>query len=281
MSHANAWSNPSHVSAQDALRMAAFLEERSRMTDQSHVNARVRDVLAPAAGERILEVGCGSGALCRLMASSVVPGGHITGLDISPDMAAMARRYVADAGISDAGIADAVTFDAGSAEGLPYPDAAFDAAFAARLMLHVERPEVVLRQMMRVVRRGGRIVLMDWDWETVAVDHPDRELTHRLLHWRCDHHGGNNWSGRQLQRLMLDAGLHDVRVTPVVTIVHDDNTSLAQSLWRAAEVARNGGAITPDEHAVWTSALKARLASRCFFASIAYFVVCGVCAGTD
>jgi hypothetical protein len=106
-------------------------------------------------------------------------------------------------------------------------------------------------------------------------------LTRRLLHWRGDHYGGNNWSGRQLWRLMLDAGLRGVSVTPVVTVVHDDNTSLTQSLWRAAEVARDGSAITPDEHAAWTGELKARLASRCFFASIAYFIVCGVCAGTD
>jgi ubiquinone/menaquinone biosynthesis C-methylase UbiE len=276
MSHANAWSNPSTVSAQDAARMASFLEERARLPDQARVNAQVVDALGPISGERILEVGCGSGALCRLAALCVRPRGHVTGLDISPDMIAAARRYA-----DEPGLAEFITFDVGSAEALPYAGACFDAAFAVRLMLHVERPASVLREMMRVVRRGGRIVLMDWDWETVAVDHPDRELTRRLLHWRCDHHGGNNWSGRQLRRLMLDAGLHDVRVTPVVTIVHDDNTSLAQSLWRAAKVARDGGAITPDEHAAWTSALKARLASQCFFASIAYFVVCGVCAGTD
>jgi len=270
MSHTNAWSNPSRLGANDALRMAAFLEERSRLADQSEVNARVRDAIAPASGERLLEVGCGSGALCRMMVPFVAPNGHITGLDISSDMVVMARRYAAEAGLSDG-----VTFDAGTAENLPYADAAFDGAFAARLMLHVERPEVVLREMLRVVRRGGRIVLMDWDWETVTVDHPDRELTRRILHWRADHHGGNNWSGRQLWRLMIDAGLQDIRVTPVVTVVHDENTSLTQSLWRAAQVSRDGGAITSDEHDCWVSELEARIAAGRFFASNVYFVVRG------
>lgn len=251
--------------------MADFLEERARMSDQAHVNARVVDALAPMSGERILEVGCGSGALCRLAALRARPEGHITGLDISPDMVVAARRYA-----DEDGLTEVITFEIGPAEALPYADASFDAAFAARLMLHVERPDVALREMMRVVRRGARLVLMDWDWETITVDHPDRELTRRLLHWRCDHHGGNNWSGRQLWRLMMDAGLRDVSVTPVMTVVHDEYTSLAQSLWRAAEAARDGGAITSDEQAAWMGELKARQAAQRFFASIAYFVVHGV-----
>ncbi len=69
--------------------------------------------------------------------------------------------------------------------------------------------------MARVVKPGGRVVLMDWDWETLTVTHPDRELTRRLLHWRCDHHGGDNWSGRKLLGYLLDAGLHNPTVTPV------------------------------------------------------------------
>jgi len=270
MNHTNPWSNPSMVGATEAAKMAAFLEERARLPDQSQVNAMLRDVLAPAPGERLLEIGCGSGALCRLMVPSIVPGGHMTGLDISPDMVALARRYAADTGT-----ADSIAFDTGLAETLPYANASFDGAFAARLMLHVNQPDVVLREMMRVARPGGRIVLMDWDWETVAVDHPDRELTRRLMHWRADHHGGNNWSGRQLWGRMAAAGLQDLTVTPVVAVAHDEHSSLTQSLWRAAEVSREGGALTPDEHDAWTSELKVRIAAGRFFASIVYFIVRG------
>ena len=64
----------------------------------------------------------------------------------------------------------------------------------------------MIREMKRVVKSAGRVVVMDWDFDTVTVDHPDRELTRRLLHWRCDRRGGNNWSGRQLWRRMHTAG---------------------------------------------------------------------------
>jgi len=251
--------------------MAAFLEARARLPDQASVNARVVDALAPLPGERILEVGCGSGALCRLAALRIGPEGRLTGLDISPDMLAAARRSA-----DEYGLAETLSFDVGAAKVLPYADASFDAVLAARLLLHVDRPDVVLREMTRVVRSGARLVLMDWDWETVTVDHSDRALTRRVLHWRCDHHGGNNWSGRQLWRLMMDVGLREVCVTPVVTVVYEENTSLTQSLWRAAEAARDGGAITPDEHEAWVGEAKARLAAQRFFASIVYFIVCGV-----
>jgi hypothetical protein len=116
---------------------------------------------------------------------------------------------------------------------------------------------------------------MDWDFDTVVVDHPDRELTRRLLHWRADHHGGNNWSGRQLLGHMIAADLRDVTVTPVVTVARDEDSALTQSLWRAAEVARDGGAITPAERDRWVSELKARIAAGRFFASIVYFIVRG------
>ena len=166
-------------------------------------------------------------------------------------------------------------FDVASGEQLPYDAATFDAAFAARLLLHVADPLAVVREMARVVRPGGRIVLMDWDWETLAVTHPDRELTRRLLHWRCDHHGGDNWSGRKLLGYLLDAGLHNPIVIPVVTLAHDETAALTGTLWRAAEVARDRGGITSQEHDAWVGELKRQIAAGRFLASIVYFIVRG------
>ncbi|MCU0501509.1 MAG: methyltransferase domain-containing protein [Anaerolineae bacterium] len=166
MSHSNAWSNPSAVSAEDATRMAAFLEGRARCPDQAQVNAALRDVVSGRAGERVLEVGCGSGALCRLISPALRPGGEMVGVDVAPDMIAAARRY--------AKTDPHLRFDVASAEHLPHDKGAFDAVLAARLMLHVADPAAVVGEMVRVVRPGGRIVLMDWDWETLTVTHPDR-----------------------------------------------------------------------------------------------------------
>ncbi len=195
MKPTNHWANPSQASPQDLAAMAAALEERGRALDQQPVNAALIEVLAPAPGERLLEAGSGTGMLCRQMAAG--RPGRVTGLDISPGFIHIARAYAAGEGL-----AGSIQWCAGQAEGLPFGDASFDGVLAARLLLHVADPAPVLSELARVVRPGGRLVVMDWDFDTVAVDHSDRELTRRLLHWRCDHYGGNNWSGRQLWRLM-------------------------------------------------------------------------------
>ena len=270
MNRVNNWSNPSGASAQDVADMAAALEERGHALDQQGVNAALMDVLAPAPGESLLEVGSGSGVLCRQMAPAVVPGGKIVGVDISPEFAKIARSHA-----TNEALADLIDWSAGKAESLPFRDASFDGVLGARLLLHVPNPGAVLSEMVRVVRPGGRVVMMDWDFETVAIDHSDRELTRRLLHWRCDHHGGNNWSGRQLWGQMESAVLTNVKVMPFVSVAHHERDSLTLSLFRAAQVARDAGAIAPDEHDAWVGELRSSLAAGCFFASIVYFIVIG------
>jgi ubiquinone/menaquinone biosynthesis C-methylase UbiE len=270
MSHVNNWANPSKASMQDVHDMAAALEERAQALDQLQVNEALVDALDPVAGEQILEVGCGSGVLCRQVAPTVAPGGKITGVDISPEFLRIAQRYAASTDLSNF-----IQWGAGQAQVLPFNDASFDGVFAARLLLHVSDPQPVLNELARVVRPGGRVVVMDWDFDTVAVDHSDRELTRRVMHWRCDHYGGNNWSGRQLWGQMAAAGLVNVKAVPVVSVAHHENDSLTLSLFKAAEVARDGGAIAPGEYDTWIGELKTSLSTERFFASIVYFIVVG------
>lgn len=275
MSEPNAWSNPSAVGTANIVQMAAFLEERSRSSDSHEVNRKLCKLVTAKSGEYLLEVGSGSGVLCRMLAPSLLPDGYIVGVDISPEMALEAQKFALSAGMTSG-----INFIAGLANALPYSEASFDCAIAARLLLHVTDPGKVICEMARIVKPGGRIVVMDWDFDTVAVDHPDREQTRKLLHWRNDHHGGNNWSGRQLWRQMHDAGLQNLSVHPLVLVAHDESDGLTQSLWRAAQVACEGGAISEDEKEAWVKELKNRIQKGSFFASIVYFIVIGTVVST-
>jgi ubiquinone/menaquinone biosynthesis C-methylase UbiE len=270
MSHLNNWSDPSKASAQDIAEMARALEERGKAPDQQQVNSALMKMLAPGPGEHLLEAGCGTGLLCRSMATAVLPGGRITGLDISPGLLGFARDNA-----RRARLADGMQWSAGRAEALPFPDGSFDGVLAARLLLHVSEPETVLHELTRVVRTGGRVVAMDWDFESVVVDHSNRELTRRLLHWRCDHYGGNNWSGRQLWKHMAAAGLSNLKLVTCASLARHEQDSLTLSLFRAAQVAQEGGAITLSEYEGWVGELKSALGAGLFCASITYFIVYG------
>jgi ubiquinone/menaquinone biosynthesis C-methylase UbiE len=270
MSYTNNWANPSKAGRQEIAEMASALEERGKAPDQQQVNSALMSILSLTPGDHIFEAGCGSGLLCRLMAAAVIPGGGITGLDISPELISIAQSHA-----RKADLAHLIRWSAGRAETLPFRDSSFDRALAARLLLHVPNPEAVLSELSRVLRPGGILVTMDWDFETAVVDHSDRELTRRLLNWRCDHYGGNNWSGRQLWRQMAAAGLSNLKLFPCASIARNEKDSLTLSLFRAAQVAMDGGAITIDEHDAWVGELKSALKAGSFFASIVYFIVSG------
>lgn len=267
MTSANEWAN---INPEIAAVLAARLEDRARCPDQQEVNALFGHALNPKPGERRLEVGCGSGVLCRLLAPRIGPGGQIFGLDSSLEILKVARQLA-----GEAGLAETAAFEVGEAERLPFAAATFDGAFAARLLLHVSNPEAVVSEMARVTKSSGWVTVMDWDFETVAVDHSNRELTRRLLHWRTDHEGGDNWSGRKLWRQMIRAGLTNLTLYPVLSVARSEADSLCQSLWKAAQVACAGGVITPEEEFHWRSELKATLAAGQFFASIVYYIVRG------
>ncbi len=101
-------------------------------------------------GGRILEVGVGTG----LSLSGYAPGNRITGIDISGDMLAKARRRVAAQGLRQ--VERLAVMDA---ESLDFPDAAFDVVVAQYVVTAVPDPERALDEFARVVRPGGEIVL--------------------------------------------------------------------------------------------------------------------------
>ena len=131
--------------------MADRIEHRRAFQEERHADlaARVHRLLAPLRGtERALDVGCGTGALAYALAPLV---GEVVGVDSSEDYVAVARAH-APAGC---------TFVVGDAESLDVPYGDFDIVGCLRVLHHVRRPELVVSELARVTRPGGRILLAD------------------------------------------------------------------------------------------------------------------------
>jgi len=136
------------------------------MTAGLHVQWRRRaaDLAAVGPGSRVLDVATGTGDLALELARRVAPGGAVTGVDFSERMLELARAKAGAARRCDAAPAEAeveVSFEAGNALALPYADNVFDAAtvgFGARNFSDLERG---LAEMTRVVRPGGRVVILE------------------------------------------------------------------------------------------------------------------------
>jgi ubiquinone/menaquinone biosynthesis C-methylase UbiE len=103
---------------------------------------------------RVVDVGCGTAAILPRMKTWSAGFESYTGLDLAPEMLRMAR--------AGAGDAPRVGFVAGSADALPFRAASFDTALTASAMHYWEAPEAALAEMRRVLRPGGRLILLDW-----------------------------------------------------------------------------------------------------------------------
>jgi demethylmenaquinone methyltransferase / 2-methoxy-6-polyprenyl-1,4-benzoquinol methylase len=119
---------------------------------------RAVDLAAVSAGGRVLDVATGTGDLAFALARRVAPGGEVIGADFSENMLEIARDKAAD-GSAIAGVS--VRFETANALELPYRDGEFDAAtvgFGARNFSDLTRG---LAEMARVVRPGGRVVVLE------------------------------------------------------------------------------------------------------------------------
>ena len=135
----------------------------SAMTAGLHHGWRERaaELAALRPGGRALDVATGTGDLALALARRVGPDGEVVGCDFSEPMLEVARRKAAAAERASPGRAACVRFEAANALDLPYPDGAFDAAtvgFGVRNYADLERG---LAELVRVVRPGGRVVVLE------------------------------------------------------------------------------------------------------------------------
>ncbi|WP_167784611.1 methyltransferase domain-containing protein [Ramlibacter rhizophilus] len=108
------------------------------------------EVSTPRAGERALDVACGTGVVTRLAAQRVGAEGSVVGLDVNPGMLAVARSVTPKL---------AIDWREGSAEAIPFPDATFDVVLCQMGLQFVPNKLGALREMRRVLARAGRLVL--------------------------------------------------------------------------------------------------------------------------
>lgn len=173
-------------------------------------------------GMRVLDVGCGPGAITVGMAEAAVTT-EVIGIDVRSAAVEQARALASGHGVTN------VQFQVASVYALPFPESSFDVAFAHAVLMHLREPVVALREVRRVLRSGGMVGLRDLDLASLIM-FPLPSLWQEYVALRervFQHNGGDTLAGRRHRQLLLEAGF-----------VHAEASASVESMGTLAETRR-------------------------------------------
>ena len=221
----------------------AILEERAATPSYQAMFRSLVDLLAPTPDARVLDVGCGSGALSRAIARRLGAAASITAVDVNGYLRGEAEALAAAEGL------DTIRFQHASAEALPFADGSFDCAFSVTVLEECNADRA-LAEMVRVVRPGGRVgvIVRAIDmpqWWSLEV--PPAIAAKANTPPQSVANGGV--ADGSLYRRMRDAGLADLVPFPTLVTL----TTPGNAIWRYREDHLT--ALLPaEELAVWQAA---------------------------
>jgi ubiquinone/menaquinone biosynthesis C-methylase UbiE len=193
---------------------AGYYTEKLAAGPESALRAEFADWLAPSAGLRVLDVGCGPGHLARLLARR---GCRVTGVDRGWRLLRLARRWAAR---DPETAALPVAFHRATGENLPFPDNTFDLTLATTVIYFVDQPHAVLREIVRVTRPGGTVATLDPHAsmnrrsirDYCERRQLDRRDTRKLIAWAIASERCLRFQEHELRAMLVGAGLDSLEL---------------------------------------------------------------------
>ena len=247
-------------------RLIARLENRAKDAVFTNLVGKFIERLELSGEFRLLEVGCGTGAVVRSVARRKGMLGEVIGVDQCEAFVAAAKRF-ADA----ENVGDRVDFHVGDAHDLVFPSASFDVVIASTLISHVTEPQAVLREMARVLRPDGTIVIFDGDYASLTYAYADHAFGRRMDDAMAHATFNNPMIMRDLPSLLPTLGL-GLKAAWGDAVVEVGKASFFQSFAETyVPYVLDAGGLPKDAVEKWHEAQIEASASGTFFGSCNYY----------
>lgn len=213
----------------------------------------------------VLDVGCGTGVASRAIARRKGFAGRVIGVDRSPYLSATATRLAREEGLGN------VEFRSGDSHSLGLAAASFDAVVAHTLLSHVEDQLAVLKEIVRVVRPGGRIGIFDGDYASMTLAIGEPAQAKAMNEAIIDAQVTNPRIVRDMPGLLREVGLE--RVASFADVVADIGTAdfFAPTLQALRRLLPKSGAMSESDAHAWADAMLKRSEEGTYFAASNFY----------
>jgi ubiquinone/menaquinone biosynthesis C-methylase UbiE len=198
-----------------SLNATAFMAMRTLWTHGAFIEPWLRS------GLRVLDCGCGPGAISAGLAEAVGPTGQVTGIDLAESQIAIAQaRSVAS-----------LRFQVGSVYEMPFDDNSYDLVFSHALFEHLARPIAAIQEIRRILRPGGVAGLCSPDWGGFILSPTSERVEAAIARYRAlqEKNGGDTRAGRKLGS-WLEAGGFSIRQLDARYECYPDSKTIAEYL---------------------------------------------------
>ncbi|MET0108403.1 MAG: methyltransferase domain-containing protein [Candidatus Thiodiazotropha sp.] len=247
-------------------RLISRLESRAKDSVFTSLIDKYTSQLILTDPAKVLEVGCGTGAMIRSFVRSEDFNSHAVGIDQSGSFIDAAKSFARLERLENR-----VQFQIGDAHDLDFPSASFDTVIANTLISHVSDPARVLKEMARVVGPGGIIAVFDGDYASLTYAFPDHDFGRQMDSALATASFNNPRVMRDLPRMLDTYGLQLISAWGDAVVEIGEGSYFKSFAETYAPYVTISGLMTEDEVDNWLSVQREAMESGTFFASCNYY----------